>query len=52
MNEKILTKEQAVLLLATRLECSTEALSFLFRSHGSERSHHAALIIPKQHLSN
>ena len=52
MNKKILTKDQAILFLAAKLDCSTEDLLFLFRPHGVERNYSETLIIPEQRLSN
>lgn len=52
MNKKVLTKDQAISFLATKLECSTEDLSFLFKSYSPDRNYSETLIIPEQHLSS
>lgn len=52
MNQKILTKEQAVSLLAKKLNCSPDALGFLFKIHNSESNHTETLMIPEQRLLN
>lgn len=50
MKTEILTKEQAVLLLADRLDCSPDALAFLFNSDNPSGNYTETLVIPDHRI--
>ena len=52
MKTKILTKEQAVTMLADRLDCAPDALAFLFNFDNIQRNYNETLIIPDQRILN
>ena len=52
MTPKTLTKEQAVSLLAEKLDCSPDALAFLLNTDNAEQKYNESLMIPEQRILN